>query len=247
MFLDNKYTKVYFRLIDQAQNKKRTRYKQSSPLYEYWEKHHIIPRSMGGDNTKENLVLLTAREHFICHKLLVKMCISTDDIAKMSLAIWGFINKHQFKVNSRQYEELKKVVARTISQRLKGKKRDPNAVRKTVETRRNTGGFAQTEETKHKISKARLGRDLSEPTRQMVETRKARGNYNHTDATRAKMCESQKHRPLQTEETKQKRSATLRGREFSQQHRENLSIALKGRIPWNKGLRKGAVEVDLQV
>ena len=36
----------------------------------YYEKHHIIMRSMGGSNKKENIVLLTAREHFIAHWLL---------------------------------------------------------------------------------------------------------------------------------------------------------------------------------
>ena len=40
---------------------------------EYYEKHHIIPKSLGGTNEKENLVSLTAREHFICHLLLLKI------------------------------------------------------------------------------------------------------------------------------------------------------------------------------
>ena len=39
----------------------------------YTENHHIIPKSLGGINTKDNLVRLTAREHFICHALLLKM------------------------------------------------------------------------------------------------------------------------------------------------------------------------------
>ena len=36
----------------------------------YYENHHIIMKSMGGTNDPENLVLLTAREHFIAHWLL---------------------------------------------------------------------------------------------------------------------------------------------------------------------------------
>ncbi len=63
-FLDNKYTKCYYRLIEKAQQ---TKYN------DYTEKHHIIPRSLRGTNTKENLVILSAREHFICHLLLCKM------------------------------------------------------------------------------------------------------------------------------------------------------------------------------
>lgn len=39
----------------------------------YYEKHHIIPRCLGGEDIKENIVCLTAREHYIAHQLLVKM------------------------------------------------------------------------------------------------------------------------------------------------------------------------------
>lgn len=39
----------------------------------YMERHHIIPKCMGGSNRKNNLVYLTAKEHFIAHKLLVRI------------------------------------------------------------------------------------------------------------------------------------------------------------------------------
>lgn len=39
----------------------------------YTERHHIIPRCLGGTDNKDNLVKLSAREHFICHLLLTKM------------------------------------------------------------------------------------------------------------------------------------------------------------------------------
>jgi phosphoglycolate phosphatase-like HAD superfamily hydrolase len=42
-------------------------------LDSYTERHHIIPRCIGGTDVKENLVDLTAREHFICHRLLVNI------------------------------------------------------------------------------------------------------------------------------------------------------------------------------
>ena len=37
---------------------------------EYHERHHIIPRCLGGGNEEENLIDLFAKEHFIAHKLL---------------------------------------------------------------------------------------------------------------------------------------------------------------------------------
>ena len=37
---------------------------------EYHERHHIIPKCMGGTNDKDNLIDLYAREHFEAHRLL---------------------------------------------------------------------------------------------------------------------------------------------------------------------------------
>lgn len=39
----------------------------------YVERHHIIPRCMGGTDDLENLVDLTPEEHYVAHQLLVKM------------------------------------------------------------------------------------------------------------------------------------------------------------------------------
>jgi hypothetical protein len=62
VFLENKYTKWYFNIIRNA-----------NPTTSYVEKHHIIPRCIGGSDHRENIVSLTAREHFVCHLLLTKM------------------------------------------------------------------------------------------------------------------------------------------------------------------------------
>lgn len=47
--------------------------KKNVPVDCYTEIHHIIPKSLGGTDAKTNLVRLTAKEHFICHRLLVKI------------------------------------------------------------------------------------------------------------------------------------------------------------------------------
>ena len=39
----------------------------------YTERHHIVPRCLGGSDDPANLVRLTAKEHFLAHKLLVRM------------------------------------------------------------------------------------------------------------------------------------------------------------------------------
>lgn len=68
------YRKIYFEIINKALRKEYSgqRWKGDG---NYYEKHHIIPRSLNGKDIKTNLVLLTAREHYLCHWLLVK-CFS---------------------------------------------------------------------------------------------------------------------------------------------------------------------------
>lgn len=44
----------------------------------YVENHHIVPRCLGGKDEDDNVVAITAREHFLCHWLLVKMYTGAD-------------------------------------------------------------------------------------------------------------------------------------------------------------------------
>lgn len=39
----------------------------------YVEKHHILPRALGGDDSPENLIRLTPEDHFFAHLLLAKI------------------------------------------------------------------------------------------------------------------------------------------------------------------------------
>ena len=59
------YQKHYDRLIERA----RVREKPGG----YCERHHVIPRCLGGSDEPNNLVYLTAREHYVAHVLLAKM------------------------------------------------------------------------------------------------------------------------------------------------------------------------------
>ena len=78
MFLDNRYTNIYHKLIEAAQNR-------TLSEDEYIESHHIVPRSMGGSDDPTNLVNLTYDEHCFCHKLLVHMTTGVNK-GKMSFA-----------------------------------------------------------------------------------------------------------------------------------------------------------------
>lgn len=47
--------------------------KARSTVGAYFELHHIVPRSLGGTDSPENVVALTAREHFVAHWLLYRI------------------------------------------------------------------------------------------------------------------------------------------------------------------------------
>ena len=82
MFIDNKYTKWYNNIVNNA---------AARETIGYVEKHHIIPTSLGGNNSRSNKVALLPREHYICHLLLTKMTIGQDKY-KMAFAL-SMMNK----------------------------------------------------------------------------------------------------------------------------------------------------------
>lgn len=93
------YQRVYDQIIDRAKSRK---------LEGYREKHHIIPKCLGGTNKKQNLVELTAREHFVCHQLLIFIYPRSKKIA---YALWGMCNQttslnniRRYRVSSRAYQ-----------------------------------------------------------------------------------------------------------------------------------------------
>lgn len=98
IFINNKYTRWYYSIIDRATTRS---------VSGYTEKHHIIPKSLGGSNKTSNLASLTAREHFICHMLLTKM-VSGKHRQKMVHAWWAMSTlkkdcQERYKLNSFQY------------------------------------------------------------------------------------------------------------------------------------------------
>lgn len=113
---NSKYTKIYRRLIDKA-------ICRVMEGHQYSEKHHIVPKSLGGKNTKENVVRLSGREHYIAHLLLwksfppgsierKKMAYAANQMRRLSCA----------KINSRTYEQLKKEHSKNVGQDKIGNK-----------------------------------------------------------------------------------------------------------------------------
>ena len=82
---------------------------------EYIERHHIIPRCLGGTDDESNLVDFTYREHYIAHYLLYKIeknkNNSSENLQKMSSAFFIMMKSNNGKriTNSRMYEFSKKI------------------------------------------------------------------------------------------------------------------------------------------
>ena len=87
------YQRIYDQIIDRAKEEKRVKVKGGV----YYEVHHIIPRCMGGSDEGINIVMLTAREHFICHWLLSR---ANPDNTKL---IFAFHAMTVFKSSKLQY------------------------------------------------------------------------------------------------------------------------------------------------
>lgn len=111
------YDTLYEQLIINAKNDDRVK----GDIY--YENHHIIPKSWcNGDmeymvKDKRNLVLLTAKEHYLAHHLLMKMY---PENRSMVSAFWAMTNKNRNKhiVTAIQYESAKKAQAKCMSERI---------------------------------------------------------------------------------------------------------------------------------
>jgi len=145
IFIKNKYYTYYYNIVNHALSR------ECSPNQLY-EKHHIMPKSFGGANNKDNLVKLTPREHFICHKLLTK--ITTGEFRrKMVYALWRMCtsSKGNRKITSRVYESTKEQfveILKTVGNGGQFKKGRPTWNK----------GVPRTEEVKDAISKANKGK-----------------------------------------------------------------------------------------
>ena len=109
---NNKYQKWYDQLIDRARNR---------TIKGYVERHHIVPKSLGGTDEESNLVDLTAREHLIAHMLLPRFA---ENKKPMWQALWCMVHMGEVKLTGRLYEQVKI----EISAALKGRKFSPEHI-----------------------------------------------------------------------------------------------------------------------
>ena len=207
------YAKIYGNIIKKAKSENRQKGQGI-----YYENHHILPKCLGGNDNEDNLILLRAKEHYICHKLLTKIYPTERGLffalhymihgrqrkyLRLSSFEYGEIRsnmKHSEKTkmkmskiakNRKVSDETRKILSEShkgispsnkgkkmgprseeikqqISEKLKGRKKNKESVRKGAETRRKNGqydsentsmyGKKHSPETLEKMRQARLGK-----------------------------------------------------------------------------------------
>lgn len=186
------YEAVYNRLIEKRRN---------NPITKkdcYCEEHHIIPRSLGGANSKENLINLTAKEHYVAHHILSvwyreKFGEESNEYKCMVYAWWYVCGKHKRKfISARTYESLKREIAKKNSDLHSGK------------NHWNFGGH-WSDSVRKKIGDANRGRVMppDELARRRASNAARKGNLGHK----------------WTEEQKRRASEKLKGRVISEEQK----------------------------
>jgi hypothetical protein len=139
----------------------------------YVEKHHIVPRCLGGSNDRENIVRLTAREHILAHKLLVRMYPSNAKLWH-SLMMMGRIKLPVSRITAAEREAYANI-------------------------RRE---FRYSDESRSKMSDSAKKRGRNSPGTEFSKglspwnkgIKNFRLGYSHSDETRAKMIETKRVR-----------------------------------------------------
>jgi hypothetical protein len=231
MFKDNKYTALYTSLTTRAKGR---------VLTEYTERHHIIPQSLGGSNEKDNLVDLTAREHFICHWLLIKMT-EGEDRSKMLYALNGmragnrFQQRYSSSITARVYERYRIEHAVNHSLTMKGKTPSNKGKKMGEEQKQllrerakanHLSGVYGTESQQKRIAKV-TGQKRTDETRKKM-------SLSHTGTIKGP--QSADHRKAISE--------SIKGKPKKEGHSDNVRNATLGNISINKDGAEKKVKRD---
>lgn len=193
--INNKYCKWYLSICQKSlqrmehitsKSRRISREKLRDETGIYFEDHHILPRFIRLDNSYENMAILTAREHFICHLLLAKMFTGSFKM-KATNSAWRLSHSHHTpKINSRLFQQLKEQHSKDTSLRLKGKptgpfsdehkqnlsrshKNNPNVVRACRENQQKAAKKAKGKK-RPEHSKFMKERHKSNPTSKLYNT-----------------------------------------------------------------------------
>lgn len=155
----------------------------------YYEAHHIKPKCFGGEgdcrNTKHpNIVLLTPKEHYIAHLLLVSIY---PDSPAMKKALWNMCNtgkEKRYKPSAKTFEKIRLEYIKSVQGEggtFYGKKHTIESlikIGKASKGRKANLGNKHTTKTKRKMSNARRGKIfITEETKKKISKAISGGNH----------------------------------------------------------------------
>lgn len=213
----NKYLTWYEKLVVKAQTR--------NTITGYTETHHIIPVSLGGDNSPENLVVLTAREHYIFHLLLWKMSMDRKSHNKMTMALHVMVNgsgcekqDRSYLVPSRIYESNRKEYAKIISEMMSGENNPMY-------------GKKHTEASLEKMKKWQNEPEVKERQRQRVLGEKnPMYGKNHSEEMKKQISQTSKER--WTEDLRKEKSEATKKLWQNPEYREKMKESRQTSEKW---------------
>lgn len=136
----------------------------------YVEKHHIIPKCLGGTDDSDNIVTLTPEEHYVAHQLLIK--IYPNESKLIYSARMMCVGSKNHSRNNKEYAWLK----RLFSQTRFGYKHSDDAKKKMSEAARKPRAKETkprkkrilSEEHRQKISASLKGRIVTNETKERI-------------------------------------------------------------------------------
>lgn len=172
------YNKIYNNIIDRAKNRL---------IFGYLEKHHIIPKCIGGGDDIDNIVALTPEEHFLCHILLIKIYPEVNDLVFAIHRMCSSSSKNKGRKKRKLYGWLRRKHALAASKRSKGKN---NSQYGTIWINNGIVSKKQLKRDKIEIGwkKGRLIKFTPDAKKRIGDTqRKLRKGSKHTDETKEKI------------------------------------------------------------
>lgn len=208
------YKKIYDELINNAKLKNRVKLKKTDPDYIYYENHHIIPRCLGGTDEEINLILLTAREHFIAHKLLA--LIHNDKNLVYACVRLAYRKNGDLITSARDYEFVKHLLIKIpMSQEIRDK------ISKTQQ------GRTRSDEFKEKQRQSHLGTNSGENCnfiKYIEENRKGKTLKSEMIKIYGEDIGTEKYNQW----IENMRNAKL-GKKLSEEHKENIGKSHRGK------------------
>lgn len=161
-YLANEHTDLYYSIVNAAilRVPQCATRREAKSILSYTERHHIIPKSMGGTDDYTNLVWLTAEEHLKVHLLLPKMVNEDKNIRKMTLAAVRMANP--------QSKTQKRIIGDNLIPEIAAIRKEAAALHSRYMSEKHRGpnnpfyGRNHTEKTKERLRIASANRVMTE-------------------------------------------------------------------------------------